>query len=278
MSILVGAIVWHVTRSRLSSYLSAAFVIAFFSAYATNFVGMDDPQMLAQVFFLAGLYVYMQRDRRGIALELSALLFILGCNIKHNLIEFPLAVFLDLLLLSRRRSLRFAIDVLVIGLASVFLTIRLEGRAYLSCILMPRSYYVHQAIRGGVVASLLMLLPLIASLWIIRRCWKIAAQRVLAILFLCALTVNTISGGGDGVDINIFFGLLLAASMLTGVFWAELPNHFKSSFLCRNPAVVCGIFFFSLAFDMAYNPSFGRRSTWRTSTEARRALQWKVNL
>jgi len=143
MSILVGAIIWHVTRSKLSTYLSAAFVIAFFCANATNFVGMDDPQMLAQVFFLAGLYVYMRYNRSGFALDLAALLFVLGCNIKHNLVEFPLAVFLDLLFSSGRRTWRFAIDFLVLGLISVLLTIRFEGGAYLSCLLMPRSYFIH---------------------------------------------------------------------------------------------------------------------------------------
>jgi len=253
MSILVGAIVWHVTRSRLSSYLSSAFVIAFFSALATNFVGMDDPQMLAQVFFLAGVYVYIKRDRGGIALELSALLFVLGCNIKHNLIEFPLAVLLDLLLSSRRGSLRFAIDFLVLGLVSVFLTIRFEGGAYLSCLLIPRSYSIHMAIHSLAIASLSMLLPLIASLWIVLRCWKSASKRVLVLLFFCALTVDTIFSGGEGVDINSFFGLMLAAILLTGLFWAEFPKYLRSGFLCRNPAVVCAIFFFSLAFNMAHN-------------------------
>jgi hypothetical protein len=253
MSILVGTIVWHVTRSRLSSYLSAAFVIAFFCAYATNIVGMDDPQMLAQVFFLAGVYVYMQRDRIGIALELSALLFVLGCNIKHNLVEFPLAVFLDLLFSSRRRTLRFVLDFLVLGLASVFLTIRFEGGAYLSCLLIPRSYSIHKAILSGAIASLSMLLPLIGSLWIAPRCWKRPSQRVLVLLFFSAWTVDTIFSGGEGVDINVFFGLMLAATLLTGLFWAELPNLPRSSFFSRNPAVVCAIFFFSLAFDMAYN-------------------------
>jgi len=184
---------------------------------------------------------------------LSALLFVLGCNIKHNLIEFPLAVLLDLLLSSRRGSLRFAIDFLVLGLVSVFLTIRFEGGAYLSCLLIPRSYSIHMAIHSLAIASLSMLLPLIASLWIVLRCWKSASKRVLVLLFFCALTVDTIFSGGEGVDINSFFGLMLAAILLTGLFWAEFPKYLRSGFLCRNPAVVCAIFFFSLAFNMAHN-------------------------
>ena len=98
-----------------------------------------------------------------------------------------------------------------------------------------------------------MLLPLIGSLWIIPHCWKNASQRVLVLLFFSALTIDTIFSGGDGVSINIFFGSMLAANLLTGLFWAELPNFPKGSFLCRNPAVVCAIFFLSLAFDMTYN-------------------------
>jgi hypothetical protein len=72
-------------------------------------VGVDDPQLLALVFSRAGVYVYLRGDRRGWALELAALLFVAGGNIKHNMIEFPLAVLLNLVISSPRRALRFAV-------------------------------------------------------------------------------------------------------------------------------------------------------------------------
>ena len=87
-----AAIIKHTTRSRSAAWLTGLFLIAWFSASADAYVGSDDPQILAQAFFMAGLYVYLRGHRQGWALEASALLFVVGGNIKHNLIEFPLAV------------------------------------------------------------------------------------------------------------------------------------------------------------------------------------------
>lgn len=95
--VLAGMIVWHTTRVKLVAWLSGLFLVAIFCANGKGYVGVDDPQILAQFFFLAGLYVYMRCNRTGWALELTALLFVVGGNIKHSLIEFPLAVLLDLL-------------------------------------------------------------------------------------------------------------------------------------------------------------------------------------
>ena len=182
-------------------------------------MGVDDPQLLALVFSRAGVYVYLRGDRRGWALELAALLFVAGGNIKHNMIEFPLAVLLNLVISSPRRALRFAVgDALMVAL-SIVLTSRIDGAAYLSCLLSPRSY-------SGFFAMIKLrnwlgpiFLPLVAAVWEARRCWKNPAQRVLALLLYCALAVNAYFCGGRGVAVNgvrilvVVYGL----SMLLGV-------------------------------------------------------------
>lgn len=253
MGLLAGLIVWQLTRAKLSSILTAAFVIALFCACATNIVGMDDPQMLAQVFFLAGLYVYLRGERSGFALELTALLFVLGGNIKHNLLEFPLAVLLDLLYAAPRKAFRFALACLGLAAISVLLTSYFEGRAYLSCLLIPRAYSIHNVLEGTGAAILSTLLPSIAALWMVRYCWKNPAQRILVFFLFCAVAVDAIFSGGEGVDINIFFGYMLAVALLTAVFWAELPGLPARLSIFRNSAAVCSLFFLLLAMDIIRN-------------------------
>ncbi len=68
---------------------------------------MNDPQILAQSFFMAGLLLYILRGEKPWALALTALLFVIGGNTKHNLIDFPIAVALELALVNRRRLAGF---------------------------------------------------------------------------------------------------------------------------------------------------------------------------
>jgi hypothetical protein len=257
--VLAGLIVWHTTRSKLAAWLSGPFLVALFCADATGYVGIDDPQMLAQVFFLAGIYVYLRGGRKGWALELTALLFVLGGNIKHNLIEFPLAVLLDLLFSSPRRALRFAVGGALMVALSVVLTRQIDGAAYVACLLTPRNYSVPAALHTIGIA-LLPILPLMAAaLGTALFCWRNPSQRVLAILLFCALVVNTFFSGGAGVANNSMFGSMLAIILLTGVFWAEFPRMPLGRFKVLPPAAVCALFFLCLALPTV------RRNNWRTA-------------
>ncbi len=142
-ALFAGAIVAHATRSRSAAWYTGFFLIAWFCAAADAYVGTDDPQILAQAFFMAGLFVYLRGGRRGWALDASALLFVVGGNIKHNLIEFPLAVLLDLLIAAPRSALRFAATGGLLAALSILLTRQIDGAAYVSWMLAPRSLLIH---------------------------------------------------------------------------------------------------------------------------------------
>jgi hypothetical protein len=248
--ILAGLIVGHTTRSRSAAWLSGLFLVAFFCANASGYVGMDDPQMLAQAFFMAGIYVYLRGNRAGWALEAAALLFVVGGNIKHNLIEFPLAVLLDLLLSAPRKALRFVAGGAAMAALSVVLTRRIDGPAYLDCLLAPRGYSAPAAI--GNLFNLLLSSPLSAGAALVTAylCWKNPSRRVLALLLFCALPVNTYFSGGSGVDVNAFFGSMLAMVLLCGVFWAEFCKLPLSRTKALSPLAACWLFFLWLAIPM----------------------------
>jgi hypothetical protein len=248
--VFVGLIVWHTTRSKLAAWFSGMYLVAIFCANARGYVGVDDPQILAQLFFLAGLYVYLRGGRGGWALELTALLFVVGGNIKHSLIEFPLAVLLDLLFSSPRRALRFAVAGALMVAISIVLTSRIDGAAYVSCLLTSRGYSWKGAIVKSCDVLLPVLMPLIAALWMARYCWKNPSQRVLALLLVCAIAVNTFFMGGNGVTINAMFGSMLAIVLLTGVLCAELPGLLPGRLKGLPQAVICAVFFLWLAVPM----------------------------
>jgi hypothetical protein len=255
-----GAIVRRTTHSRTAAWLTGFFLIAWFSAAADAYVGTDDPQILAQAFFMAGLFVYLRGHRQGWAIDASALLFVVGGNIKHNLIEFPLAVLLDLLITSPRRALRFAAGGGLLAALSVLLTSQIDGAAYVSSMLAPRAY----SFMDGVTLMLLLPtyspLPVLAALGSVWFCWKFPERRVLALLLGCALVVNTFFSGGSGVDINGSFGTMLAMVLLCGVFSNGVPQvsllrpgNPRTITSLRSPEAVFSILFLSLAVPMIHS-------------------------
>ena len=268
---LVGLIVFQTGRSRYAAWLSGLFLVALFCADARTYVGMDDPQMLAQVFYLAGLYVYVKGNRKGWSLELAALLFVLGGNVKHNLIEFPLAVLLDLLFTAPRKALRFAIVGLLLVAASVLLTIWIDGPAFISNLLAPRAYSHYRAhyVPGLVLKPIL--LSVAAALFMALRSWRNPSQRVLALLLLVALPIDIAFCGGNGVWINAMFGSLMAIVLLLGIFWAEFPTLPLGPLKALPIAAVCAIFFLSLAIPMKGDIGWGLGSIRRAMQSSRAA-------
>lgn len=255
--VLVGLIVFQTGHSRYAAWFSGLFLVALFCASARSYVGMDDPQMLAQAFYLAGLYAYVKGGRKGWALELAALLFVLGGNIKHNLIEFPLAVLLDLLFSSPRRALRFAAVGLLLVAVSVLLTTWIDGPAFVSNLLAPRAYSRYRAHYIPWLVLEPILLPTAAALLMAIRSWRNPSQRVLAILLLIALPLDAAFCGGNGVWVNAMFGSLMAIVMLLGVCWAEFPTLPLGRLKALPVPAVCAIFFLSLAFPMKSDIGWG---------------------
>ncbi len=249
-AVLAGLIVLQTTRSKSAAWLSGLFLVALFCATANGYVGMDDPQMLAQAFFLTGIYAYLRGSTCRYTLELTALLFVVGGNVKHNLIEFPIAVLLDLLLSAPRKALRFAIAGGLMAALSVLLTRRIDGAAYLACLLTPRNYSFPAGLKSMMSFLVVSPLPTLAALWAAWACWKDPNRRVLSLLLFCALAVDVYFSGGSGVDINGIFGSMLAMVLLTGVFLADFSRLSLGWVQARRPLLLGSILFLGLAIPM----------------------------
>ena len=248
-AIFAGLIVGYLTRSRSAGWMTALFAVAFFCAAAPGYVGMDDPQMLAQGFFMAGLYVYLRGERKGWSLEWTALLFVVGGNIKHNLIEFPLAVLIDLLLSAPRKALRFAVGGTLMVVCSVLITRWVDGPAYISSLLAARGYSLLAGFRYLMFLPVYFPVLTAAAVFAALFCLRESSRRVLALLFVCALVVDTYFCGGSGVDINGLFGTMLAIVLLCGVFAAEI-SKLSLRWRALSPLAVGALLFVSLALPM----------------------------
>jgi hypothetical protein len=185
----------------------------------SNYVGMDDPQLLGHAVQLGALLLIM----RG-RIFFSALLFALSLFIKHNLVAMPLAVLLWLLIQDRRTGLTFLLWGLAFALSGLILFQVAFGTSLLEQLSSPRLFSLAN-LRGAVTHLWWVVLPVVAMMgfWPDRHslfCWLYACAALLAGLAFAA---------GDGVDANAFFDLGIALSLGLGLVvergrWPELAD------------------------------------------------------
>lgn len=221
--LLIAAIVRTLKASRLAAALAGLFCFALFCADADFYIGMDDPQMLAQLFFLAGLLVYLRNRRSLPTLLAAALLFVLGGFTKHNPVDIPLAVLLDLALISRTRALWFTLWGLAFTALGVLLNLHAGGPYFLSQLLAPRSYSLHHALAQCIIVLGPVLFPLIVAAYTAIRLSHNPTRRIASLLLATAILVDACFSGGNGVSINAFFTSFLAISILIGLILDTLP-------------------------------------------------------
>jgi hypothetical protein len=216
--VFAGIIVQRITTSRRTGLLAALLCLTLFCTNAHTYVGVDDPQLFAQAFFMAGLLLYVVYRDRPSALIAVALLFVIGGNIKHNLIDFPLALSIELFLVSRRR-LAFFIGLLALfEVPAFYLNLHLGGPFFLDQLLIPRRYFWDKPFTQSFDYYIVLLIPMAAALYAAARSFRVPQRRVIAIYFAVSLIVGVYFSGGEGVSINAYFSNTLALAMILGFF------------------------------------------------------------
>ena len=233
--LLVGLLARRLGAGARHAVFAGLFCLAIFAIAARSYVGLDDPQILAQMFFLAGFYVYASGEPDWGRLAAVAALFVIGGNIKHNLVDFPLAVLLDLLLTNRRAAAKF----IALGAALLAVSIGWEiwanGPYFVASLLSARQYFVHKAFAEFSYLGLgtIEIAALAAAAWSVAQLAAARRRRgrdvdsgfrttrrnpaqAVALWFFCALTAGLLFGGGAGVYLNAYFDFFLATAVIAG--------------------------------------------------------------
>lgn len=214
--VLVVLIVRKLTGSREAGVFASAFALGLFSTAAPQYVAMDDPQILAHPFFLAGLLLYLSAPLGNTLLGAIAFLFVLGGNIKQNLVPIPLAVAADLLVASWKKALRFLLVAGVLVAASIAVEIEVGGPFFISKLLTPHLYSAAKAFRQFLMLYEWLQIPLaIATVWSIRQL-RDPRWGVISLYFFISLLIGVTLGGGSGVNINTYFDNFFAMSIVMG--------------------------------------------------------------
>jgi hypothetical protein len=210
----------YITARRMKSGVEPALFAALMFVAGllifTDYVGMDDPQLLGHAVAIGGLLLVL-REPRTITVIAAALLMTLAFFIKHNLVALPVALTIWLTVSDRRSAAWFAGSGVLFGLAGLALFRIAYGLDLFSELNSARTYsFVSLA---GAIGSWLLwadvsLFGLAALLWLRRGDRYVV---LCALYATVATAVGIIFAGGAGVDMNIWFdamiALLLAAAL-----------------------------------------------------------------
>jgi hypothetical protein len=192
---------------RPRAILLGALFFAALLLITSDYVGMDDPQLLGHAMQLGALLLLL-RDR----FFASALLFALSLFIKHNLLAMPLAAGLWLLLQDRRAGAAFLLWWLAFALLGLVLFQLSFGTGLIAQLATPRLSSL--ANLGAAMAHLWwVVLPVLAMAGF----WPDRYSLFCSLYAGAALLSGLVFAAGDGVDTNAFFDLGIALSLALGL-------------------------------------------------------------
>jgi hypothetical protein len=202
--------------------LFAALLFAAQLMLTTDYVGMDDPQLLGHAVAMGGLLVALREPRTPRTMVFAAALFVLAFFVKHNLVVLPAAIGLWLFLADRRLAVTFAASGLVFLLIGLGIFDKVFGFSLLTRMNSARLFawsHLWSALvdwlRWGIVA-----LAGAATLFAIARRERDA---MLCIIYAAvAVPVGAFFLGGAGVDANAMFDADIALALCAGLLLNRL--------------------------------------------------------
>ncbi len=204
-------------RQRGASLLAGLFgglALALTLLIGSDYVAMDDPQLLGHALQILGL-VLLTRARP--AIFGAALLMAAGLFVKHNLVAMPLAAALWLAGQDRKAAIRFVLTGLGAGVAGL-LALQFLGRVdLLHEIFSPRLTSFANFQTGLSHFLPWALLPTAALLWLIARFPNDRDVRFVALYAVIAIVLGMVFSSGDGVDANVFFDAVIALALAGGL-------------------------------------------------------------
>lgn len=221
----IGKITRLLTRSPMAAWVAAGFYLATMSRFCADYVGMDDPQLLAQGFMslgFAGFVAASQEDRSCVG---PILLMAAAGFIKHNLIAMPAAALVWLAVVRPREAVRCAAFSLVAITIGFLLCRSAYGPDFLSNMTAPRLFsWQHIGSKLGRLHCLDV--AGVASVCALALKRSERSVRLFGLLLVASVGTFLLQETGAGVDVNAAFELIIALAIGVGLAFAwarEIP-------------------------------------------------------
>ena len=188
----------------------------------SDYVGMDDPQLLGHALQLAALFVLLREPRGRESILLCAVLFVVSLFVKHNLVVLPLAALIWLAAKDRANALKPAVACFILGAVGLVWFRVAVGSSLFDQLASPREWSLANA-GIGLKTALAWAAPPLVGIG-----YSLYAGRSERYLGFCAIyaglavLIGTLSAGGAGVDANAYFDLVIALALSVGLMLERL--------------------------------------------------------
>lgn len=240
LCLMISAIVARLTRDRYASLFAGFLCLGSFAVFGTYYVGKNDPELPAHLLSFAAFALYLLDEEvleKPKKLFLVAVLSLTGIFFKPSVVAAPLAISVDILLRSRRKFLLWAGlgSLAAAGFASASFLLWGPG-LFVQVLTFPRGYSLAKLGADALLFGLVFGLPVAALCpWLRRRAGSVPIRAAGLFLGTAAVTALAFSGG-HGTDINMFFDVLIAFSLLSGLFLSELGRGASTGIYRRRAA------------------------------------------
>ena len=171
----------------------------------TDYVGIDDPQMMGHAFASVGLIALLRTASGRLAPVVAAVAFVLAVFVKQNLVAVPIACVLWLACTDRRRAWFLALAIVIVGTLAAAVSVAAFGPRVLEAVTMPRSFLPLKGV-GMAAQWLLRAIVLIAfATLLFRRHPRDSAVIFVTIYLGVSVAIGAVLGAGAGVNWNVFF-------------------------------------------------------------------------
>ncbi|MCX6957061.1 MAG: glycosyltransferase family 39 protein [Verrucomicrobiae bacterium] len=223
----IGKIVRQFGGSLQAAVVGSAYFVGTICLSFRWYVGVNDPQLLAQAIMIVGFFLFLRAMERDANYWLPLLIMVVAGFLKHNIITLPLSAMLGLVLWRRWRALRFSLlfsGVLVaIGLACCYCC---YGADFFHNFLTPRSWMPEKTMDAlGDLQSLVIGM----FLWLLMASkeWQQRRVQFITIMMIMALVLGLVQRLGSGVFVNAQFDLVIVVAIAMGLGFQLLVDQKK---------------------------------------------------
>jgi dolichyl-phosphate-mannose-protein mannosyltransferase len=222
LGIAAASIVRQFGGGRTAAILAAAWFVATMARFYDDYVGMNDPQLLAHLIMAAGLVWFISRYRAERSVEPAVLVMVVAGFFKQNVAAIPVAALVWLALDDWRKGLRATLFGAIATAAGLAICAWLWKPNFIGDLLLPRTYPLDRALSFVRATNLWLHALVLWALW----AWlerQSTAARFTMLHVGASFVLFVLQRSAQGVGSNGQFDLVFALAIGIGLAFDRLP-------------------------------------------------------
>jgi hypothetical protein len=196
---------------------TAAALFAVTMTLYTQYVGIDDPELLGHAVQALGLTLLLKDATNARRAALAAAACASALFVKQTLVVAPAACAIWLSTVDRRSAWWFVVMFAAAAAVGGAASIAAFGPVFIVDLLAPRAYVPLRALGKTALWTARLAAPIAIALVMSRRSSRDAGVRFCTIYAAIAALAGAILSGGDGINANVWFDAIAALSLMSAL-------------------------------------------------------------